>query len=90
MKFTIERNWIDVVGHIWQPGIGLCAMTYSLNKHDMDTIGEPTRENVSAWIDTHSGDFQDIVDFRAVVGEVEIPWATEEGEAAFFAARGEE
>lgn len=88
MKFTytVDRNWIDVVGHIWQPGIGLCAMTYNLNAHDIENIGEITRENISAWIDTHSGDFRNIVDFHAVVGEKEFPWQTEEGEVAFMNA----
>jgi hypothetical protein len=59
-------------------------MTYPLSRYDMKNIGEPTRENVSAWIDTHSGDFQNIVDFRAIVGEVELPWGAEESEMAFL------
>lgn len=82
MRFTVERNWIDVVGVIWLPPI-TCAMRYDLNNYDMDNIGEPTRENVDAWLSTHSGDFQSITDFHAVVGETEIDWADAENECVF-------
>jgi hypothetical protein len=58
-------------------------MRYDLNNYDMDNIGEPTRENVDAWLSTHSGDFQSITDFHAVVGETEIDWADAENECVF-------
>jgi hypothetical protein len=83
MKFTIERNWIDVVGKIWMPAV-TCSQRIDLRAYDLENIGEPTRENVDAWLATHTGDFQSITDFHAIIGEVEIPWATEEGELAWF------
>lgn len=83
MKFTVERNWVDVVGKIWQPGVGLCAQTRSLTAHDMESIGEPTRENVSSWVDSHFGDFSSIKDFHAVIGEAVLDWHDEENESIF-------
>ncbi len=88
MIFTVERNWVEVVGHIWQPGIGLCAMRYDLRAADLAKIGEPTRAAVEIWLGGNSGDFQEVLDFRAIVGEVEIPWADESHEAAYSDAMG--
>ena len=83
MELTVKRNRIDVIGQIWQPGIGTCAMTYNLSSYDIDNIGETTRDNVEHWLSLKSGDFQSIDDFHAVVGETEIPWSSEEGEFTF-------
>lgn len=82
MKFTVERNWIDVFGIIWLPPI-TAATRYNLDSYKMNNIGEPTRENVGKWLDTNAGDFQKIIDFRAIVGETEIPWASEENEIMY-------
>jgi hypothetical protein len=83
MKFTVERNWIDVVGNIWQPGVGLCAMRKDLRTYDIENIGKPTRKNVSDWIDKNFGDFQNVVDFHAVIGNKELNWKDEENECVF-------
>jgi hypothetical protein len=80
---TIERNFVLVVGRIWQPGVGPCAVQYDLSRYDLENIGEFNRENVSAWLDTHAGDFQHVQDFYATAGDAEIPWATEDGETAY-------
>ena len=81
MKFTIDRNWIEVVGYLWQGPKG--SLRIKLTAKEVAEVGEPTRENVRKLLSPlrHGGDFQDIIDFRAIVGETEIPWATEEGEA---------
>ena len=80
MKFTVERNWIEVIGNIWWPMGAVCAQRINLTKSDMENIGEPTRENVEMWLGTHTGDFSALKDFHAVIGEVDIPWAVEESE----------
>lgn len=82
MKFTVERNWIDVIGYIWLPQV-MCAQRIDLNPYDMNNIGEPSRDNVEQWLCTHAGDFQSITDFHAIVGETEIPWKNEESEFTF-------
>ena len=82
MKFTVERNWIDMVGVIWMPAI-TCAQRIDLKSSDIENIGEATRENVEQWLALHSGDFQSITDFHAVVGETEILWKHEENEWVF-------
>jgi hypothetical protein len=83
MKYTVERNWIDVLGRIWQPGIGPCGLRIDLRAGDMENIGEATRDNVERWLASHAGDFQEIIDFHAIVGEVEIDWASEDNEATY-------
>ena len=83
MKFTTERNWIDVVGGIWMPYGAKCAQTRNLSAYDMENIGKPTRKNVSDWIDKNFGDFSSIDDFHAVIGEKELKWKKEESEMLF-------
>jgi len=95
MKFTVERNWIDVVGGIWMPYGSKCAMRYDLHSYELECIGKPTRKNVERWIGTHigrfrrddryvhSGDFSSIEDYRAVIGEKEFKWKKEESECIF-------
>ena len=82
--YTVDENWIDLVGEIWQPGIGPCASKITLRTYDVENIGEPTRENVQNWLDTNAGDFQSIIDFHAVVGEVDLPWKDDENEMTFL------
>lgn len=82
MKFTIERNWIDVLGHIWMPNIQ-AAMRIDLSSSDVANIGKPTRRNVEQWLTTHSGDFQSVDDFHAIVGKKEIAWKHEDNEFTF-------
>ncbi len=83
MQFVVERNWIEAIGPIWWPAGQICAMRYDLSAHDVDNIGEVTRENVEQWLATHSGDFQHVKDFYAAVGETEISWQDEENEFTY-------
>lgn len=114
MRFTVERNWIDVLGQIWQPGYvcgqrihlngaeveelledledcGSCGGYHRVNfegdcREDSERFPEPrgaTRASVRRWLQANAGDFSQITDFHAIIGETEIPWETEEGEAAY-------
>lgn len=77
---------IDVIGHIWQPGVGLCAMTYPAREEDLrGDDGRVTRETISAWLDTHAGAFSKVVDFRATVGAnvFDCDFASEENELIY-------
>jgi len=82
MKFTVERNWIELIGTIWMPAV-TCAQRIDLTRGDMKNIGAPSRENVEQWLTTHSGDFQSVDDFSATIGEVVIPWSNEESEFTY-------
>src|SRR3990172_6361796 len=79
---------IEVVGNIWQPGVGLCAMTYTLRPYDVgnirgrmlartgvtDGLMPPiTRDDVQDWLDANAGDFQNVNDFRAVIDDGPLP-----------------
>jgi hypothetical protein len=94
MRYTVVKSQIDVVGYIWQPGIGLCAMSYNPRADDLReadilpaTEGPITRESVQRWIDTHSGDFSEIVDWRAEIEDgdetIVFEWNNEDNELAF-------
>lgn len=81
------RVWDEVryIGYIWQPGIGVCAQHQTLSKYDRENIGEPTRKNIEQWLTTHTGDFQNIIDFEADFGtdNVRVPWEKEDSEVAY-------
>ena len=83
MRYLVERNFVQVLGHIWQPMAGPCAMEYPLTAHDVANIGKFDRANVETWLSANSGDFQSIDDFRASVGDAEIEWADEESEITY-------
>lgn len=82
MKLTIERNWIEVIGTIWMPA-ATCAQRIDLTRYDIENIGEPTRDNVELWLTMHSGDFQHVQDFRAIVGETVIDWNNPDSEFTY-------
>ena len=83
MRYMVERNFVQVVGHIWQPNLGVCAMTYTLEAHDVSNLGDFTRENVEQWLASHAGDFSEVVDFAATVGDEWIEWDSEDNEGVF-------
>lgn len=75
---------VSVIGNIWQPGIGMCAMDYPVTNHDLDSIEEITRDNVEYWLMANSGDFKSIIDFSATINDVVIPWENEESEIEYI------
>ena len=83
MRYTVESNFVDVLGHIWQPGVGLCHYRYNLTPSDVEQIGEFTRENVRTWLNSHAGDFSEIVDFQATIGEDWIHFEQSKNESLF-------
>src|SRR5438128_12418511 len=87
MEHTVTRSAIDVVGGVWMPDT-TGATTYELSNYDVENIEQPvTRETVQAWLDTHSGDFKYVTDFRAsleVDGEtMDFDWADPDSELTF-------
>ena len=81
---TIRISVIDVIGYIWQPGVGVCAQQKELSDYDernmTDESGQITRESVQAWLDCYMGDFSQILDFRADIGDTLIEWEDAESE----------
>lgn len=35
---TVRQDYVEVVGHIWQPGVGLCATRMDLSDYDLRNI----------------------------------------------------
>lgn len=88
MRYTVERNFVQVVGAIWMPS-AMAAMEYTLSACDVENIKdreEPglTRRNVESWLGCNSGDFQSIKDFRASIGDWESSWSDEENELTYL------
>lgn len=74
---------IQLVGEIWQPGVGVCAMTYTIHPfqvENMRTDGSISREDVQDFLDRNAGDFQHITDFRAVIDDGPLPACGECGQ----------
>ena len=83
MRYTVTRQRIEVIGYIWQPGVGICAMSRDLNSYDLGNIEDPTdRDSVAERVYMLFGDFQSIEDFRADfhIGDQHIVHEWEKGE----------
>ena len=69
------RAYIDFEG-------GICRGRHELTDSELREIGEFTRENVLAWMESRtSPDWVGVLhvqDFHAFCGHIDIPWATEE------------
>lgn len=96
MQYTVTVNRLNVIGRAWMPAT-VCAMTYDLTSHDMATIrdygdGTITRESVQRWVDTHCGDFSEVIDFSCDFGnrEFECDWADEDNEMVFIDCMSDE
>jgi phage host-nuclease inhibitor protein Gam len=60
-----------------------CAQSRDLTAHDIKNIGELTRENLRVWVDTNFGDFQNIDDFRADIGDFMSNFESVQSECIF-------
>jgi hypothetical protein len=106
MKLTISISYVRVIGHIWQPGFGICAMEYRLNDYHVgcarettgDTLpvseGPITRESLQRWIDTNTSDFSSVEDWSASIENngvtVEFDWEKEDSEVTYWECIREE
>lgn len=87
--YTVMENHILVTGKGWynQP---ICNRI-ELRRGDLENVksaidsGQDTREAVENWLDCHSGDFQSIKDFSAILDNlgIIIPFENEESELDF-------
>ena len=90
MIYEIKEAVIYVLGYIWQPLGYPCCIVLNLTTGNVeelrDVAGAITRESVKAWVSNslNVGDFQRIVDFRASIYELEIPWELEDSETTFI------
>jgi hypothetical protein len=87
--YTIRKDYINVIGRIWEPGFGPCAYTYTLRAYDLANMGVGphgeglTREKVQAWLNKNAGDFQVVIDFEVSVGHYALSWQDEESELIY-------
>lgn len=90
--YTMRRTrtaYVIVLGKLWMP-MADASLRIDLRDHDLENIGDFTRENVEQWLTAYSGDFSNVIDFTAVCGDTETPWSSEENELAYFDTLGSE
>jgi hypothetical protein len=74
-RYMVERNYVQLVGSIWQPGVDTCAQEKTLSRYDVENIlgyarelfdsDTITREAIAHWLSLNSGDFSGVDDFHA-------------------------
>ena len=85
--YTVTVNEIDILGRLWLP---MCkaGQTIKLDRYDIENIkqedGNITRDSVQNWLDCNAGDFSSIIDFHVDIGDIDIPWNSEENEMEFL------
>lgn len=83
---------VNVIGKIWWPFGAVCAHSYSLSGYDVENIDQETpgqgisRADIQSWLDTHAGDFSEILDFEAVIGESVYGWRDDDSEWTYLGA----
>lgn len=90
MRYTVRVSRVEILGRIWQPGF-VCGQSLDLSDYDVenarDEDGEITRDSLALWIDRHTGDFSEIIDFSASIEDgdetIEIPWQDEDNEGSY-------
>lgn len=98
MRYMIRKSVINVIGKIWMPSV-VTTYTYEPDSIDVrlyltDEAGNVTRDSVARYLDTHAGDFAEIIDFEASIEHddqtIDIPWSHEDSEDTFLdATQGE-
>lgn len=99
----MSHSFIQVIGATWMPPV-TGATEYTVDSYALaymfdiarecytyDEGEEPyiDREVVEQWLTTHSGDFQSVEDFRAVIDGVDFGWEHEESEWTYYDCMGE-
>lgn len=89
---------VQVIGEIWQPGVGTCAMRYPLSAYDVENVKgyaaayeTDLRGGLEQWLACHAGDFSNVLDFAGHIGEEYVEWGSEDSETTYYDAMyGEE
>ena len=88
MRYIVTKQRVQVIGKIWQPGVGICAEVKDLTDYDMSNIEDPGNlADVEHWISLHFGDFREILDFRADFhwNDIQIVYEWKNGEESELA-----
>lgn len=86
MRYTVTTQVVQVIGNLWMPDT-VAAMQYSLSPYDLANMDPKNRDDVERWVMLHTGDFQNIIDFRAdfTIDDKSVihEWANEESESTY-------
>jgi hypothetical protein len=98
MRYVVRKSIITVLGRIWMPAI-VASQQKDLDSYDVENIrgyaehlsgGDTTitRDAVEHWLMLHSGDFSEILDFRASIEDgdqtIEFDWAEDDSEDQYL------
>jgi len=84
---VVEVNRIDVIGRLWLPP-DIAAYTYDLSPFQIDQIGELNRKNIRDWLDKNAGDFSEVIDFTADIGDFYLDWSKDNSEGIWLKCIG--
>lgn len=84
MKTTIIRdlNEIQFIGHIWQGQ--LAAAVVQLQAEECAALAGKSRAEIADYARRRNGDFETVLDFKAVIGETVQGWS-DDGSPDLFA-----
>jgi hypothetical protein len=84
MKITTtkEVNEVQFIGHIWQGQLAAAVVT--LKPFECELLAGKSRPEIAEYARRRNGDFESIVDFKAIIGETVLGW-TEDGSPDIFA-----
>ena len=90
MRYMVRKSVVDVLGRLWMP-MSVASLRIELSAYDVENArgedGRITRESVADWLSKHSGDFSEVLDFRASIEDgdetIELDWARDESECAY-------
>jgi hypothetical protein len=90
-----EIRYCLIVGLIWDPSFGPCAMELPIFPHDSEQIlaAAKTRDFRTAiweWARPQTADFREVLDFAARIGLIETDWQRPDSEEIFDACMTEE
>lgn len=95
MRYMVKTSFVDVLGRLWMGGVA--SLRIRLSDYDIRNIqdhstdegdkhGQINRAGLEQWLTSHSGDFQQVIDFSASIEAVangkdrtfDFDWASEE------------
>ena len=84
MRYVVRKSVVDILGFLWMSTC-VVSMRKELSDYDVentrDKDGKITRESLDDWLSKNSGDFSEVIDFRASIEDgdesLEFDWGKE-------------
>jgi len=67
-------NRVYVIGDISLGGNVIGTVTYNLDSVEIDSLDAVNRKEIGKWLDSHSWEFETIIDFKVEIGTFFSDW----------------